>query len=48
MANSTTLEIHPGHRHSRRVGSSQEFFLGPEPEAAIPTDRRDATPDKPP
>jgi hypothetical protein len=45
MANTTTLEIHPAIGIAR-VGSSQEIFLGPEPGAAIPTDRRDATPDK--
>jgi hypothetical protein len=45
MANTTTLEIHPAIGISR-VGSSAEFFLGPEPGAAIPTDRRDATQDK--
>jgi hypothetical protein len=45
MANTTTLEIHPAIGIAR-LGSSQEFFLGPEPGTPIPTDRRDATPDK--
>src|SRR2546422_341225 len=45
MANTKTLEIHPAIGISR-VGNSQEFFIGPEPGAAIPTDRRDATADR--
>src|SRR5260370_28610767 len=45
MANTTTLEIHPAIGIAR-VGSSQEFFVGPEPGVPIPTDRRDATTDK--
>src|SRR5437764_4057485 len=45
MANTTTLEIHPAIGIAR-MGSSQEFFLGPEPGQPIETNRRDATPDK--
>ena len=45
MPNTTTLEIHPAIGIAR-VGSSQEFFLGPEPGLAIETSRRDATPSK--
>ena len=45
MANTTTLEIHPAIGIAR-LGTSQEFFIGPEPGAPIPTDRRDTTPDK--
>jgi hypothetical protein len=43
MANTTTLEIHPAIGIAR-VGSSQEFFLGPEPGQPIDPARRDATP----
>lgn len=42
MANTTTLEIHPAIGIAR-VGSSQEFFFGPEPGLAIDPNRRDAT-----
>jgi len=45
MATTTTLEIHPAIGIAR-LGSSQEFFVGPESGEPIPTDRRDATPDK--
>jgi hypothetical protein len=45
MANTTTLEIHPAIGFAR-LGTSQEFFIGPEPGAPIPADRRDTTPDK--
>src|SRR4051794_22076021 len=45
MANTTTLEIHPAIGIAR-VGSSQEFFLGPEPGLAIEKNRRDSTPSK--
>jgi hypothetical protein len=45
MADTTALEIHPAIGIAR-MGSSQEFFVGPEPGAPIPTDRRDTTPDK--
>jgi hypothetical protein len=45
MPNSTTLEIHPAIGIAR-MGSSGEFFLGPEPGLAIEPNRRDSTPDK--
>jgi hypothetical protein len=45
MPNTRTLEIHPAIGIAR-MGSSQEFFLGPEPGQPIETNRRDATPDK--
>ena len=45
MANTTTLEVHPAIGIAR-VGSSHESFPGPEPGVPLPTDRRDATPDK--
>src|SRR4051812_22343985 len=45
MATTTTLEIHPAIGIAR-MGSSQEFFLGPEPGRPIETNRRDGTADK--
>src|SRR4051794_17971128 len=45
MANTTTPEIHPAIGIAR-VGSSQEFFLGPEPGLALEKNRRDSTPSK--
>lgn len=41
----TTLEIHPAIGIAR-VGSSQEFYLGPEPNLPIETNRRDSTANK--
>ena len=45
MANTTTLEIHPAIGIAR-VGSSTEFFAGPEPGVPIETNRRDASADR--
>jgi hypothetical protein len=45
MPPTTTLEIHPAIGIAR-MGSSQEFFLGPEPGLLIETNRRDSTPDQ--
>ena len=45
MTTTTTLEIHPAIGIAR-MGSSQEFFLGPEPGLPIETNRRDATADQ--
>jgi hypothetical protein len=45
MATTTTLEIHPAIGIAR-MGSSQEFYLGPEPGVPIETNRRDGSPSK--
>src|SRR3954471_13748250 len=45
MANTTALEIHPAIGISR-VGSSEDYLLGPEPGLPIDSDRRDSTPNK--
>lgn len=42
MPTTTTLEIHPAIGIAR-MGSSDEFFIGPEPGLPIETNRRDAT-----
>lgn len=45
MSNTTTLEIHPAIGIAR-VGSSQEFFVGPEPGLPLETNRRDGSANK--
>jgi len=45
MATTTTLEIHPAIGIAR-MGSSDEYFIGPEPGLPIEKNRRDATADR--